>query len=147
MDLFEDMRRVRKRMLEEFYRDFRCPSFYLEGRHQEPSKFDLPLADLKETDKELIAHLDLPGVDKKDIMLKVTENEIEVKVERKHELKEEKEGYVHQERSCSGFYRKNTLPKKVNPEEVDAEYKDGVLTVRMPKLVLEHKNPKQIDIK
>lgn len=147
-DLFEEIRKAQKRMFEGL---FRQPSFSWPRiewpKEKELMKFEAPAADFRETSQELIAEFDLPGIDKKDIKLKVTENEIEVKAEKKQELKEEKKGFFHQERSYQGFYRRNTLPVKVKPEGVEAEYQNGVLTVRMPKKVIEHKKPKEIEVR
>lgn len=148
MDIFEEMKKMQKRMFEDFYRR---PMFRLSSsdwpEEKELAKFDAPAADFKETDKELVAEFDLPGVGKEDIKLQVTENEIEVKAEKKHEVETKKEGLFHQERAYQGFYRKNSLPKKVKPEEVEAEFKNGVLTVKMPKKEIEQKKRKEIEVK
>jgi len=96
--------------------------------------FREPLSDLKETDKELIATIEIPGVDKKDIQLQITENNIEVNVEKKEETKVEKKGYIKSERSYKGFYRSMSLPFKVMPEKTRASYKDGILEIVMPKV-------------
>ena len=91
------------------------------------------MADLEETDNELIARFELPGVDKKDIQLNITENKIEVKAEKKQEEKIEKKGIYKEERSYTGFYRSFALPGEVVPEKSKAKYKDGILEVAMPK--------------
>ncbi len=104
--------------------------------------------DLKETDKEIIAAFDLPGIDKKDIELSVAEGKIVVKAQKKEEQREERKGYFRHERSERGFFRMFALPVKVKPEEVHAEYKDGVLTVTMPKLeALQKKKEKMIEVR
>lgn len=90
-------------------------------------------ADINETDTNIIATFDMPGINKKDIELHVDEDKISVKAERKAEVKEEKKCFYHHERSYAGFYRQFPLPAKVLPEKADAEYKDGVLTVTLPK--------------
>lgn len=150
MDLFEEMRKTQKRLFEDFYHwpYLSWPRLALsEPKERELIKFEIPAEDLKETDKELLATFDLPGISKEDIQLKVTEDEIEVKAEKKQELKEEKKGYFRQERSYQGFYRKSSLPQKVRPEAVTAEYKNGVLVVKMPKKEIELKKKKGIAIK
>ncbi|MBI5148543.1 Hsp20/alpha crystallin family protein [Candidatus Pacearchaeota archaeon] len=103
-----------------------------------------PLTDLKETDKELIAYLEIPGVEKKDIELNVTKDRLEAKVERTTEKKEEKGDYHVEERSYVRFYRSMALPHEVLPDQVKANYKDGVLEVVMPKA--EKKDAKKVDV-
>ncbi len=103
-----------------------------------------PLTDLEETDKEVIAKFELPGIDKKDIQLNITENRIEVKVEKKQEKKVEKKGFYREERSYSGFYRAMPLPSEILPGKAKAKYKDGILEVVMPKS--EAKNKSKVEI-
>ena len=105
-----------------------------------------PLTDLEETEKEIIAKFDLPGVEKKDIQLNTLENRIEVRVEKKQESKEEKKGFYREERNYRGFYRAMTLPSEIIPEKekVKAVYKNGVLEVTMQKA--ENKKKNQIEI-
>ncbi len=112
------------------------PSRRRQGFDVIESDFRTPLTDVWETDKEVIATLELPGVDKKDIKVHATEDSVEVKVEKKQEVKQEdkKKGMYRIERSYSGFYRYITLPSKVNPDKIKATYKNGVLELRMPKL-------------
>jgi HSP20 family protein len=137
-DFFEEMKRFRREMNRLFdtflgseFEERLLPS--LSGLKKEVQLFRQPLSDLKETDKELIAYIEIPGVDKKDIQLKVTENSLEVKAEKKAEAKVEKEGYLKAERSYKGFYRSISLPTKIIPEKTKASYKDGVLEIVMPK--------------
>ena len=146
-DLFEEFRKIQKRMFEDFYHWPRFPRLAWAPQEKELLKFEVPAEDLKETNEELIAKFDLPGIDKKDIHLKVTENTLEVKAEKKEELKEEREGFFRQERAYRGFYRRTLLPKKVKPEQVQAEYKNGVLTVHLPKKEIEAKKRKEIEVK
>ena len=104
-----------------------------------------PLTDLEETDKEVIAKFELPGVEKKDIQLNITENKIEVKVEKKQETKTEKKGFYKEERSYKGFYRAMALPPEVIAEKAKAKYKDGVLEVIIPKAETKKKNKIEIE--
>ena len=104
-----------------------------------------PLTVLEETDKEVIAKFEHLMVDKKDIQLNITEEKIEVKVEKKYEDKIEKKGYYKEERSYGGFYRALVLASKIIPEKAKAKYKDGVLEVTMPKTESKKKNKIEID--
>jgi HSP20 family protein len=113
------------------------------------SNYAQPLSDVWETDKEVVAEIDMPGVDKKDIKVNVTEDGIEVKAETKSETKEEdkKKGMFRLERRYSGFYRNFSLPKDVDADKAEAEYKNGVLKIRVPKLKIEEKKKKLLEIK
>ena len=106
-------------------------------------------ADVYETDKEFVAEIDLPGVDKKNIHLDVTDNAINVSCEQKHEseITDEKKGIYRMERSSSGFYRQIPLPQNVDTNNVDAKYENGVLKISVPKKQLEDKSKKRIEIK
>lgn len=106
--------------------------------------FDLPLMgtriintpniDLRETDKTIEVSAALPGVEKKDINLDLTENTLAISCERREE-KEEKGagGYRMKEQSYGRFYRSFTLPAAVKPGDAKGVYKDGVLRVTLQK--------------
>lgn len=157
-DLFRELRRLQKEILTSFYQRPTClwPKLnwpLLEDWQKFPKeeknlkKLEIPAEDLQETKKEIIVTFDLPGVDKKDIKLKVTEKEIIVKAEKKEELKEKRKGFFHQERAYYGFYRQTTLPAAVKPEKAVAEYKNGVLKVKLPKKEIGVKKKKEIEVK
>jgi HSP20 family protein len=93
-----------------------------------------PLADVKETDEEVVVTMDLPGMDKGDVDISVTENSLEVRAERKTEKEEKAEEFYKKERTFSRFERSLTLPAEVKAEEAKAFLKDGVLKVHLPKV-------------
>ncbi len=140
-DPFEEMRRMidrMERLFEEEW-DFGVGPARFRFRWEGPAMEELrgfrePLADVFETDKEVVVTVELPGVRKEDIEVNVTENSVEVKAEVKIEAKEEKEGVYRVERSYKGFYRMIPLPTEVKPEEAKATYKNGVLEIRIPKV-------------
>lgn len=150
-DLFDEMRRMQREM-DRLFSDFGGPGRFLALPGQKGEKEltgDIarePLADLKETEKEVITNLDIPGVNKKDIQLNITEDYLEVKVEQKHEAKEEKEGYVKMERGYRSYYRNLPFPARVIPDKAEAKYENGVLEVKVPK-EQETKKKKLIEIK
>ncbi len=113
------------------------------------SNYRAPISDLYETEKEVVAELDLPGVNKNDIQVNVTKDSIEIKAEKKNEVKQEnkKKGMFRLERSFAGFCRKFALPKNVDADKANAEYKDGVLKITVPKLKVEEKKKKLLEIK
>ena len=101
--------------------------------------------DLKDTGKELILEADLPGFEKDEIKINLTEDSIEITASKKKEKKEVTETMYRRERIKGMMRRFITLPVKVDPESAEAEFKNGVLTIRMKKK--EIKKAKEIKIK
>ena len=101
--------------------------------------------DLEDTDGELILKADLPGFEKDDIALRVTENTVEISAKRKEEKKEVTKTTYVRERRAGAYRRIMNLPVTIDPESVSAEFKNGVLTVRMKKK--EVKRGKEIKIR
>ena len=138
-DPFEEMRRMLDRMERLFEEDFGFgfdfgPVRFRAGwKTPEMEGFRQPLADVFETDKEVVVTVELPGVKKEDIDVRVTENSVEVKAEVKSEVKEEKEGVYRAERTYQGFYRVIPLPTEVKANEAKATYNNGVIEIRIPK--------------
>ena len=114
-----------------------------------PSALRNPLSDIYETDREVVAAVELPGVDKKDIRVNIADNALEIKVERKDEKKEEdrKKGFIRQERSFTGFYRQFPLPSGVDASKADAAFRNGVLELRLPKTGGAKKKQFKTDVK
>ena len=100
---------------------------------------------LREDEDELIFRINLPGIKKEDIQLLINENTLEVKVEKKSELKIKKKNYSREESSYKGFHKVMSLPCKIIPEDVESNYKDGILEIKMPKA--EKKKLRKIEIK
>jgi HSP20 family protein len=92
-----------------------------------------PSVDIFETENELTLKADLPEVKLADIDVRVEHQTLTVKGERKFEKDENVRGYHRIERNYGSFVRSFTVPSTVDAERVAAEYKDGVLTVRLPK--------------
>jgi HSP20 family protein len=104
-----------------------------------------PSVDIDEQDDKYLIKADLPGVEKKDIDVKLENGMLSIRGE-KHTEKESGNGKRHRtERFHGTFARSFTLPDSVDVEKVDASYKDGVLTLVIPKT--EKAKPKSIDIK
>jgi len=129
-DPFGEMKRFRKEMDRVFENFFRSEK-KLFGKRLE---IRAPLTDIQETGKEVIVKAEMPGIDKKDIKIKVTDNIIEIKAEKKEEAEVKKKGFFRQERSYKGFHRAMTLPAEVVAGKTRAQYKNGILTVTMPKV-------------
>lgn len=103
-----------------------------------------PAVDIYETDDNLVLKAELPGVDPKDVEVRVEDNTLYLKGERKHEREVKEENYHRVERSYGSFSRTFRLPSSINAGRVKAEYKEGLLTLTMPKR--EEAKPKTIKI-
>jgi HSP20 family protein len=103
-----------------------------------------PSVDIYETENELVLKADLPEVAEKDIDIHVANNMLTVRGERKFEQKVKEENYLRVERAYGSFSRSFSLPNTVDTEAIKAEYKNGVLTVVMPKRA--ESKPKQVKI-
>jgi len=103
-----------------------------------------PEVDIHETPDALVLEADLPGVDEKDLDIRVENNMLTIRGERKFEKKVSEENYLRVERAYGSFTRSFSLPHTVNTEQVQANYEKGVLTVRLPKR--EEAKPKQIKV-
>jgi HSP20 family protein len=103
-----------------------------------------PAVDIYETDKEISMKAELPGMQEKDIDIKVEDNVLSISGERRMEKEIKEENYHRIERAYGSFNRSFTLPRTVDRDAIKAAYKDGVLTVTLPKK--EEVKPKQIKI-
>jgi len=103
-----------------------------------------PAVDIYEQDGNIVLKAELPGVDSKDTELRVENNVLTLRGQRKFDHEVKKENYHRVERAYGAFTRSFTLPTVVDTENIKAEYKDGVLRVVLPKR--EEAKPKQISI-
>jgi HSP20 family protein len=104
-----------------------------------------PPVDIIEGKDGLVLKAELPGMDKKDIEVRVENNVLTLQGERKRESETKEDGYYRCERAYGTFSRSFSLPTAVDTSKIGAEYKDGVLSVSLPKA--EEAKPKQIDVK
>jgi HSP20 family protein len=93
----------------------------------------LPAVDIYESEQNIVLKAELPGVDPKDVEATVHEGTLYLKGERKYEKEVKEESYHHVERAYGSFARSFELPASVDADKVQAEFKDGVLTLTMPK--------------
>ena len=103
-----------------------------------------PSVDIFETDNELVLKADVPGVDLKDVDIRIENGTLSLKGERKFEREENNKGFHRLERSYGSFVRYFTVPDTVDSENVKADYQGGVLTVTLPKK--EIAKPKSIKV-
>ena len=104
-----------------------------------------PALDVVENTDNYIVRCDLPGVEQKNLEVSVEGDVLTIKGEKKYEKKEKDARYYRNELWEGSFQRTLSLPVGVDTEKVDAELKDGILTITLPKKE-EHK-PKQITVK
>lgn len=110
-----------------------------------PSDRVMPSLDLAETDGNVEVRMDIPGMDAKDIDIQVNGNLLTISGERKEEHEEKGKTFHRVERRVGSFSRTVTLPSPVRETAVDAQYKNGILTVKLPKT--EEAKSKKITVK
>lgn len=91
-----------------------------------------PSIDVSEKDGKMIVHADLPGTDKNDVHVEVTDGSLTIRGERKREFQEDRGGFHHSERSYGSFYRSIPLPSGVKADDIKAQINNGVLEVAIP---------------
>lgn len=104
-----------------------------------------PVVDIAEDDKEYVVKAELPELKREDVKVTVENGELTISGERKFEKEEKNKRYHRVERSYGSFVRSFTLPEAVRGDKVNAEFKDGLLTVHLPKD--ENAKPKSIEVK
>ena len=104
-----------------------------------------PVVDISEDEKEYAVKAELPDVKKEDIKLNVHDDVLTITGERRYEKEEKGKKYHRVERAYGSFMRSFTLPEDADGTKVTAEYKDGLLNVRVPKS--EKAKPKTIEVK
>ena len=118
-------------------------TFERTGDHSNLSAW-APAVDIYETEQELVVKADLPDVDPKDLDIRVENNLLTIRGERKFEKRVDEENYLRVERSFGSFARSFTLANTVNSDAIKADYQNGVLTLNIPKR--EEAKPKQIKV-
>jgi len=103
-----------------------------------------PPVDIYETQNELVLKIDLPDVQDKDIDVRVENNMLTIRGERKFEKDVDEDNYLRVERAYGSFMRSFSLPNSVTSENIRAEYRNGVLSLHMAKR--EESKPKQVKI-
>ena len=104
-----------------------------------------PLVDIVEDDKEYLIKAELPEVPKEDVKITLDNGVVTIRGERKLEKEENNRKYHRIERNYGCFVRSFTLPTDADPGQISADFKDGLLQVRLAKC--EEKKPRQIEVK
>jgi HSP20 family protein len=105
----------------------------------------MPSLDVVDRDNEVLVRAEIPGVEKKDISVTLTDNLLTIKGQSKKEEKEEKGDYHRHEISSSSFARAVTMPASVDASKTVANLKDGVLEIKLPKI--ESSKRRNIEVK
>src|ERR1700704_3420821 len=103
-----------------------------------------PAVDIYDTEHELVVKADLPDIDPQDLDIRVVNNILTIRGERKFEKKVNQDNYLRVERAYGTFSRSFTLANTVNADAIKAEYQNGVLTLTIPRR--EEAKPKQIKV-
>jgi len=114
------------------------------SRHFSTGSFH-PSVGIRETEKDLVVEADLPGVKEEDVDVQIEDDKLIIRGERKHSSETKREEYYHMESSYGAFSRTIGLPSYVDAGRAEAEVKDGILEVRIPKV--ESKKSKKIAVK
>jgi HSP20 family protein len=104
-----------------------------------------PLTDVVENKDNYSLHLDLPGIKKEDVKITFNNGKLIISGERKYENEKKDSTYHHIERAFGKYYRAFNLPEKIVEDKIDANFKDGTLSITIPKA--EEAKPKQIEVK
>ncbi|MBN1627941.1 MAG: Hsp20/alpha crystallin family protein [Deltaproteobacteria bacterium] len=126
-------------IFDRFFDDFYPLSVFREGDEW------VPAFDINENEKEYVVTAELPGMEAKDIDVTLSDGILSVKGEKKREHEEKGENYHRIERSYGSFNRSFSIPGKVKMDSVDANYKDGILRLILPKT--EEGESKKIEVK
>lgn len=105
-----------------------------------------PAIELKETDTDVILRAEVPGMSAENLDVQVTRNAVAITGENRHEQKSETKGYFHSEFRYGRFQRIVPLPAKVENDQVKAEFKDGILTLTLPKAADERRKVVKVNL-
>jgi len=112
--------------------------------HQ-PSGMFLPAVSIRDSQGKLVIEIDIPGVKEEDLDVRVEDDKVIVRGERKHTEENKRDDYYHLESSYGAFSRVIALPSSVNADRAEAEVKNGILEIRIPKV--DEKKTKKIEVK
>lgn len=134
------LRREMNRLFDDFFRGWDLPAAF-NGAALTPH------VDVKESDKEITVTAELPGVSEKDVEVSISGDVLTLKGEKKAEKEEKEENWHRIERRYGSFHRSFGLPAEVDAEKIAASYKNGVLTVTLPKSKAAREASRKIAVK
>jgi HSP20 family protein len=105
-----------------------------------------PHVDMYEKDDSIVVKADLPGLKKEDIQLSIEEGDLILQGQSKTESEVKEEDFYYSERTAGSFYRRLALPSEVKPDKIEANFKEGVLEIRIPKPAEKKPQPLKIAV-
>ena len=142
-----DFHREVNRLFDRTFRDFGFSSFDMDRPFLNISSGMLkPVTDLAASDKEYTVTVEVPGAEKDDIRIEVANNIMTISGEKKQKKEEEQKDFYRQERYYGSFQRVLSLPEDADQDHIRASFKQGVLTVTMPRKDMPKPNVKEIEI-
>jgi HSP20 family protein len=134
-----------ERMMEDFFGRRTRPWWPERWFRTEEMEVAAPAVDLYEEKDDIVVKAELPGIDKDNIEVNLTDHTLTIKGEKKKEEEIKEENYYRSERSYGSFVRTLELPKDVRTDKVKASFKNGILEVRLPKT--EEAKAKEVKVK
>ncbi|ABC75930.1 Hsp20/alpha crystallin family protein [Syntrophus aciditrophicus] len=140
---FYSLQREMNRLFDDFFRGFDLEPFAtMEDRY---AGFT-PSIDVRENDDALTIKAEIPGIDEKDVEVLVSDDSVTIKGEKKEEQEDKGKDYYRLERTYGSFHRVIPLPKGINLEKVEATFKNGLLSIKLPKTEEAQTKSKKIPI-
>lgn len=107
----------------------------------------MPRVDVSESDGAYVVSAELPGIDEKDVEVVLADNVLTIRGEKRAEREEKDRNYYLSERSFGSFRRAIPLPAEIDEDKVEAQFTNGVLTVRLPKSAEAQAKTRRIEVK
>ena len=104
-----------------------------------------PFIDIVETDKEVIATAEMPGLNKEDIDINLTDDSLEISTNTKYEEEKKEKDYIYRERRSGSYYRSISLPSAIDVDSAKASYNNGVLEIKMSKTEIKKKTSLKVE--
>lgn len=141
-----------ERYMDRFFDDFMAPRGWLHPMRWQQPLWDrltsheprMPKVDMIDRDKEVVIRAEIPGVERKDLDISVTDNTVTIKGSSRHEHKEEEGDYYRCEIAHGTFARTLALPGEVDADQAKASFENGVLELTLPKLKSAHRRKIEI---
>ncbi|HZH86871.1 MAG TPA: Hsp20/alpha crystallin family protein [Brumimicrobium sp.] len=115
--------------------------------NRQAAKFSKVAVNIIERDEDYLVEMAVPGINKENIHIELDGNKLSIHGEQSESKEETEENYTHREFSYGEFTRSFTLPKDVDGQNIEADYKDGVLKISVPKPETKKKIVKKIEVK
>ena len=143
-DMVGSFYRDMNNLVDRFFRGFDIEPF---GTGGSLSGDFMPRVDVRENDKEIKVTAELPGMDEKDIDVSLSHDSLTIRGEKRQETEDKGKDYYRSERSYGSFHRVVPLSAEVDEDKAEADFRKGVLKIRLPKTEAARSSRKKIKIK